>query len=167
MTQVTSVGLGELLRHFTDLLDSDADRANERMGVGPYFRARYTPILRALGPNPLSITELQQRIRMTQGAISQTVKLMEADGLLRRVDSEDRRSRKVVLTEKGESVLRRLSEEWNIRLTVIAELEDEIGVPLRSHLAQAIASLEQESYDARIEKARARLAHGSTANASR
>ena len=153
-----SIGLGELLRHLTDLLDSDAERANARMGVEPTFRARYTPIMRALADEPMSITELQRRIRITQGAISQTVKLMEADGLLCRVKSSDRRTRKVSLTGKGKEVRNRLREEWEIRLAAIAELEAEIGRPLRRSLAQAIACLELESYDRRIERARLGIA---------
>ena len=67
MTDDPSIGLGELLRHLTDLLDSDAERANARMGVGPYFRARYTPIVRAFRGEPLSITELQERVASPRG----------------------------------------------------------------------------------------------------
>lgn len=160
MPESPSIGLGELLRHLTDLLDSDAERANARMGVAPTFRARYTPIMRALADEPLSITELQQRVRITQGAVSQTVKLMESEGLLCRLESSDRRSRKVSLTEKGREVLNRLREEWEIRLAAIADLEAEIDVPLRRILAQAISRLELESYDRRIERARLRIAHG-------
>ena len=77
------VGVGELLRHLSDLFDRDAERVYAGMGIGIDYRARYTPIMRALESGPHSITELQQRVRITQGAISQTVKLMEVDGLLR------------------------------------------------------------------------------------
>ena len=157
MADISSTGLGELLRHLIDLLDSDAERANARLGAGTQFRARYTPIVRALDDEPLSITELQKRVRITQGAISQTVKLMESDGLLRRVDSADRRSRKVALTRKGTALRDRLEGEWKLRLAAIAELEVEIGVPLRRNLLRAITSLERESYDQRIETARQRL----------
>lgn len=155
VADISSTGLGELLRHLTDLLDRDAERANARMGVETTFRARYTPIVRAMTGEPLSITELQRRVRITQGAISQTVKLMEAEGLLRRVESADRRTRKVALTRKGEEVRDRLLEDWTIRIAAIGELEGEIGVPLRRHLALAIAGLERESYGRRIERARA------------
>ena len=158
MADISSTGLGELLRHLIDLLDSDAERANARLGAGPQFRARYTPIMRALDGEPLSITELQKRVRITQGAVSQTVKLMESDGLLRRVESEDRRSRKVGLTKKGKTLRDRLEGEWDLRLAAIAELETEIGVPLRRNLLRAIASLDRESYDHRIEKIRERRA---------
>ena len=164
MTGDPSIGLGELLRHLTDLLDSDAERANARMGVGPYFRARYTPIVRAFRGEPLSISELQEKVRITQGAISQTVKLMEAEGLLRRVGSPDRRERKVALTRKGQRLKERLSREWEIRLAAIADLETALGVPLRRHLAQAITSLERESYDHRIERIRKQLIMESAAS---
>ena len=156
MTKGPVVGIGELLRHLLDLFDRDAERIYARLGLGLDYRARYTPILRTMDGGPLSITELQQRIRITQGAVSQTVKLMEAEGLLWRVESEDRRARKVALTEKGAALRRRLLEEWNLHLAVIAELEAEIGLPLRDHLMQAIAGLERESFERRIEKVRQR-----------
>lgn len=160
MIEIASIALGELLRHLTDLLDRDAERIYARMGIGLDYRARYTPILRAKWGSPLSITELQQRVRITQGAVSQTVKLMETDGLLRRVESEDRRERKVALTEKGQALRQRLLKEWDIHVDAIAELEAEIGVPLRGNLLQAIAGLEQESFERRIEGVRERLAAG-------
>lgn len=161
MTDTPSIGLGELLRHLTELLDRDAERAYATLVNGVDYRARYTPIMRAFRGRPLSITELQQRIRITQGAISQTVKLMVADGLLYRIDSEDRRMRKVALTGKGEALRQSLSKEWDIHLDAIAELEAEIGVSLRRNLVQAIAGLEREGFEQRIEKARKRLAEGS------
>jgi len=151
------VGVGELLRHLSDLFDRDAEHVYAGMGIAVDYRARYTPIMRALESGPLSITGLQQRVRITQGAISQTVKLMEVDGLLRRVRSDDQRVRKVALTRKGERLRRRLSAEWDLHLAAIAELEDEIGVPLRKNLTQAITALEQESYYQRIENIRDHL----------
>ena len=153
---LSSTGIGELLRHLSDLFDRDAERVYAGMGIGPGYRARYTPIIRCFAAAPLSITELQQRVRITQGAVSQTVKLMEADGLLRRVESDDHRMRRVALTETGEALKRRLGAEWELHLVAIAELENEIGVLLREHLVQAITALERESYYRRIEQVRRR-----------
>ena len=150
MTDISSVGIGELLRHLSDLFDRDAERVYAEMETGLDYRARYTPVLRGFGDGPLSITELQQKLRVTQGAVSQTVKLMEADGLLQRVASEDHRMRRVALTEKGAALRDRLTEEWELHLRVIAGLEAEIGTPLRRHLALAIGALERESYYSRI-----------------
>lgn len=158
MTEAPVIGIGELLRHLLDLFDRDAERIYARLDLGLDYRARYTPILRALEGGAVSITALQQRIRITQGAVSQTVKLMEAEGLLRRVESEDRRARKVALTEKGAALRRRLLEEWNLHLAAIAELEAEVGLPLRDHLIRAIAGLERESFERRVETVRRRAA---------
>ena len=151
---ISSVGLGEVLRHLTDLLDRGSENAYALRGVT--HRARYTPVMRALGEGPLSITLLQQRLRVTQGAVSQTVKLMEEEGLLRRVASADRRTRKVALTKKGGAQRQRLLEEWQLRLDAIAELESEIGAPLRETLLRAIAGLEREGFEQRIARARRR-----------
>ncbi len=154
MTKPSATGIGELLRHLSDLFDRDAERIYQGMGVSAGYRARYTPIIRCFADQPLSITELQQRIRITQGAVSQTVKLMVADGLLNRVEAADHRMRKVTLTHKGEALKRRLSAEWELHLTAISALEIEIAVPLREHLLRAITALERESYLQRIERIR-------------
>lgn len=156
MTEAPEVGIGELLRHLSDLFDRDAERIYARLGTGLDYRARYSPILRAFAGGPLSITELQKKIRITQGAVSQTVKLMEADGLLRRVASDDQRQRKVALTKTGAALKRRLAAEWDLHLAAIAALEAEIGVPLRASLSEAITALERESYLLRIERIRDR-----------
>ena len=156
MTDLSPTGIGELLRHLSDLFDRDAERVYAGMGVGGNYRARYTPIIRAIEDGQLSITELQKRVRITQGAVSQTVKLMEGDGLLRRVEADDHRMRKVALTEKGRKLRRCLLSEWEIHLVAIAELEAEIGVPLRNDLTRAIDALERQSYYRRIEAVKQR-----------
>ncbi len=155
-TDIASIGLGELLRYLTDLLDRGSETAYADRGVA--HRARYTPVMRALGEEPLSITMLQQRLRVTQGAVSQTVKLMVGEGLLRRVASADRRTRIVALTKKGEAQRQRLLEEWQVRLDAIAELESEIEAPLRGTLLRTIAGLEREGFEQRIARARERRA---------
>lgn len=87
---------------------------------------------------------------MTQGAVSQTVKPMESEGLVWREPSEDGRSAKVALTEEGRARRRILVEQWTLRLDAIAELEREIDAPLRQVLARAIDALERDGFDARI-----------------
>ncbi len=157
-TDIASIGLGELLRYLTDLLDRGSESAYAACGMT--HRARYTPVMRALGEGPLTITLLQQRLRVTQGAVSQTVKLMEGEGLLRRVASADRRTRIVALTKKGEAQRQHLLEEWCLRLDAIAELEREIEAPLRDTLLRAIAGLEKEGFEDRIARVRMRLETG-------
>jgi len=156
MDDDTRIGLGELLRHLSDLLDRDAEKIYARLETGLEYRARYTPIMRALAHGPLTVTELQRKIRISQGAVSQTAKLMQADGLLRRTEVTDRRMRKLVLTQRGEALRQRLSREWTLHLDAIADLEVETGAALRTDLISTIAALERIGFAQRIEALRDR-----------
>ncbi len=151
MRQSSAPGLGELLRHLTDLLDRGSEAHYRAAGLA--MRARYTPILRVLGNGSQTIGELQERTCVTQGAVSQTIKLMEADGLVRRVQGKDARSRIVSLTKEGEKLRAGLVDHWKARLTAIDELEHEVDVPLRVMLADAIEALHAEGFEQRITRA--------------
>ena len=70
-------GLGELLRHLTELVDRGAEANYRRQGLA--YRPRYTPIMRALARGEHSVRELTERLAITQGAVSQSVKRMEAE----------------------------------------------------------------------------------------
>lgn len=148
MTKNQSPGLGELLRHLTDLLDKGSEAHYQSSGLD--YRARYTPILRRLGQSPTTISELQTQLHITQGAISQTVKLMENDGLVLRVATQDRRSQTVKLTAKGKKLQRELNDLWQLRLKVIDDLEKEAGSPLRDTLQKVITALENKPFDVRL-----------------
>jgi DNA-binding MarR family transcriptional regulator len=112
-------------------------------------------LLRALGIGPLTVNELCERANVTQGAVSQAVKLMQAEGLVRRIAGDDGRSRAVALTPKGEGLRASLVPQWRARLRAVDELEDEIGVRLREILQSAIEVLKREGFDRRISKAEA------------
>lgn len=154
MTSQPTKGIGELLRHLSDLFDQDAERIYDQMALNAPYRARYTPLLRSMGSKALSVTEIQQDVRITQGAVSQTLKLMEADGLISRVSAPDQRMRKVRLSDKGLALKKQLTAEWELHIDVIGELEQEIGLPLREQLETAIGALETESYFDRIQRRR-------------
>jgi DNA-binding MarR family transcriptional regulator len=144
-------GLGTLLRHLTDLLDRGSEAHYRTKDI--ITRARYTPILRALGDGPLTVTELQSCAGVTQGAISQVVNLMEADGLVTRKLGTDRRSRFIELTARGRRLREQLGVHWRARFAAIEALEAEIGMPLRAVLAQTIEALQREGFATRIERA--------------
>jgi DNA-binding MarR family transcriptional regulator len=147
------LGLGELLRHLTELVDGGSQRHYRAIGVS--YRPRYTPVIRALGEGPLTVGQLRARMRVTQAAVSQTVKLLEAEGLVRREPTGDGRSHAVALTERGRMLRRDLVVQWALRLRVIEELEVEIGAPLRRLLVDAIDALEADGLDARLARAQA------------
>jgi len=141
-------GLGTLLRHLTDLVDGGSEEHYRTLGIP--FRPRYTPLLRALGEEILTVSELCERTCVTQGAVSQTLTLMERDGLIRRLPGRDRRQRTVELTDRGRELYPRLVEQWGLRLAAIEHLEAEIRLPLRTALADAIEALGRRSFCERI-----------------
>lgn len=146
-------GLGELLRHLIDLVDTGSEQRYKAHNLT--FRPRYTPILRALAHSTTTtITELTALLQITQGAVSQTVKLMVDDGLLtRQTRSKDGREKTLTLTAKGKRLVAQLQPHWQARFIAIAQLEQEAGIELQKNLQNIIALLEQKGFAARIEKA--------------
>ena len=82
-------GLGELLRYVNELVEHGAEEHYRAMRLD--YRARYTPVLRALHAGACTVTDITARTHLTQGAISQTVALLEGDGLVARHAVDDGR----------------------------------------------------------------------------
>lgn len=146
-----SPGLGELLRHVGELVDAGAARRYRDLGLA--WRPRYTPVMRAIFAGQTTVSGIVGQSRLTQGAVSQTVALMVADGILVREDLTDGRKCGLRLTAKGESLRDVLRAHWQATFTAIAALEAEIGHPLRQALADAGAALERLDFAARLEQA--------------
>lgn len=147
-------GLGELLRHLSDLLDQGSEQRYAEMGLN--YRARYTPVLRALKDGAgggLTVSDIRDRSRLTQGAVSQTLALMEEDGLIARHALPDRRKSQVRLTAKGEGVLAVVAGHWETIFAAIDELEAEVGHPVRQVLSDTIAALERQGFAERLRAA--------------
>ncbi|WP_431357088.1 MarR family winged helix-turn-helix transcriptional regulator [Maritalea porphyrae] len=106
--------------------------------------------MRVLNEEPMSVSDLCAQLHITQGAVSQAVKLMEQDGLVARVPTTDSRSRSVVLTNKGKNLRSKLIEQWRRRTDAIWELEQEIQAPLRTILEDAIEALEDRGFADRL-----------------
>lgn len=146
-------GLGELLRYVNELVEQGAEEHYRTMRLS--YRARYTPVLRALHAGAQTVTEMTARTRLTQGAISQTVALLEADGLVSRHALDDARKSAIRLTAAGRALVRKLERHWAATFDAIDRLEREIGYPLRRALEAAAGALEREGFSARIIEAKA------------
>lgn len=147
----TETGLGEWLRHLGDLLDLGSAQRYAEMGLE--YRPRYTPVLRALDAGARTVSDIRDRSRLTQGAVSQTLALMEADGLVTRHALPDRRSSRVLLTANGEDLVAILTGHWQTIFTAVDALEAEIGHPLRRVLADTVAALERRGFAERLRDA--------------
>lgn len=141
-------GLGELLRHLVEQLDRGSEEHYLRGSL--HFRARYTPVMRALAAGSCTVSGITERVHITQGAVSQTIKLMQKDALLRRESAPDARQSIVVLTTKGQKLLAALQIQWATRIRAIESLENEIECPLREHLMQAVEALQAKGFSERL-----------------
>ncbi|QXH49475.1 MarR family winged helix-turn-helix transcriptional regulator [Pseudomonas fakonensis] len=141
-------GLGELLRYVSELVEHGAEEHYRQMQLN--YRARYTPVLRALHSGAQTISEVTACTHLTQGAISQTVGHMQADGVVTRQRGEDGRQSLIRLTPHGEGLLCKLQAHWQATFAAIEQLEQEIGHPLRQVLEHAASALEQQGFSQRL-----------------
>lgn len=151
-------GLGELLRCVGELVEQGAEEHYRTMSLN--YRARYTPALRALQAGAQTVTDITARTHLTQGAISQTVALLEGDGLITRHSVNDGRKSGIQLTAAGQDLVGKLDAHWVATFAAIATLEVEIGHPLRLALEGAAQALERQGFSARITAAKIELAKG-------
>lgn len=148
-------GLGELLRYVNDLVELGAEEHYRTMRLN--YRARYTPVLRALHAGAQTVTDITERTRLTQGAISQTVALLEGDGLIARHALDDGRKSAILLTAAGRTLVGKLERHWVATFAAIDKLEEDIGYPLRRVLEAAAEALEREGFSARVRAAKNEL----------
>ncbi|NNB89332.1 MarR family transcriptional regulator [Corallococcus sp. AB032C] len=141
-------GLGELLRYVTELLDGGSEERYADLGVS--YRARYTPVLRAIAAGAVTVTEITELTRLTQGAVSQTAGLMISDGIISRSPMSDGRKSELRLTDSGEALLAKVSAQWELIFSALDELEKEIGHPLRRVLMDAADALERRGFADRL-----------------
>jgi DNA-binding MarR family transcriptional regulator len=152
MTDKATPGLGELLRYVGELVESGAEEEYRAMKLA--YRPRYTPVLRALSAGAETVTDITGSSRLTQGAISQTVSLMQKDGLVERHALDDGRKSAIRLTRQGQELLEVLEPHWEVTFAAIRALEREIGRPLLDTLADAAAALERSGFAERLREAR-------------
>lgn len=148
MTEGGKPGLGELLRYVGELVEQGAEEAYRDLNLT--YRARYTPVLRALVAGAETVTDITALTRVTQGAVSQTVGLLVADGLVERHGLQDGRKSGLRLTPAGRALLRQLIPHWRTTFAAIEALEQEIGHPLLRVLEDAALALERQSFAARL-----------------
>ena len=147
----SSPGLGELLRYVGELVDRGTEEVYDSLGLS--YRARYTPVLRAMADGAATVTDITTRLHLTQGAISQTVGLMVTDGLIQRTKLPDGRQSGLSLTDKGSDLVDQLTPHWEVTFDAIAGLEQEIHHPLRRALSDTAAALESKNFADRIRQA--------------
>ncbi|HEX8955238.1 MAG TPA: MarR family transcriptional regulator [Burkholderiaceae bacterium] len=151
-------GLGTQLRHLIELLDSAVEAAYATADL-PDYRPRFTPVMRVLSARQqVTIGEIAELAGITQPAATQTVNLMQKQGLLQiEPGARDARQRVVSLSAKGKTLLPRLEQCWRATKLAADSLDSELDMPLSHCLEQALRALEANPFGKRIESARAEL----------
>lgn len=73
---------------------------------------RVLAALRRRDPLPMSASELARAAVLTSSAVTAVLDRLEEQGLVRReIDSEDRRARRITITEKGRNVIDRAIDQ--------------------------------------------------------
>lgn len=145
--------LGALLRHLIEMLDGAVEEAYREAGLD--YRARYTPIVRALQAlGPASIRAISEQAGVTHSAVSQTVAQMALRGLVEARPVEDGRERIVGLTPAAEAMIPELERHWAVVEAAARSLDADIGASLPDTLRRAIAALAQRPFGRRIAQAR-------------
>lgn len=106
--------------------------------------------MRVLANGSCSVNDITAKLAITQGAVSQTLKLMENDRLIKRKSGADSRQYLISLTSKGRALLSKLEIHWQMMFRAIELLETEIEAPLRIILARTIHALEKKEFSERI-----------------
>jgi len=148
-------GLGEMLRHLSELIDNGSEKTYPALPVN--YRSRYTPVMRAIAAGATTVSDIKSITFLTQGAVSQTVALMEQDGIIERKPLTDGRKNALQLTAHGHTVLSRLECHWQAIFLAVSKLEAETGTPLMEALKKTISALSDRSAEARISEATAEL----------
>lgn len=148
-------GLGEMLRHLSELVDSGSEKTYPDLPVR--YRSRYTPVLRAIAAGATTVSDIKCVTFLTQGAVSQTVALMEQDGIIVRKPLADGRKNALLLTPDGRTVLNKLELHWQAIFLSVSKLEEETGAPLVDVLEKTINALNSRNAEERINEAKAEL----------
>ena len=100
--------------------------------------------LRARDPQPMSASDLARAILLTSGGMTPVLDQLEERGLInRQVDSEDRRARRITITEKGKSLIGRALEQRLARYRALnAVLTGEERATLNNALRKLLIVME-------------------------
>ena len=139
------------LRVLMAALDDEISRLYDERGL-PGVRPRFAmPLIRLARRGPMTIRQLADSFELTHSAMSQTVKAMHREGLVRTVAGEaDGRTRVVELTERARAVVPFLEAEWRATEQAVIELEAEIPYPLSQVVRDLEAALARRSFHDRI-----------------
>jgi MarR family transcriptional regulator, organic hydroperoxide resistance regulator len=124
---VGSAAIGARLRRLSQRMDAEADQLYVELGVN--FRQRWYGPLGLLTENEsLSASEIASALSISQSAVSQTRNSLVVAGYIKEeVDPGDGRRRRLLLTDAGFALVRRLQPFWAELNAIAEDLDREAG----------------------------------------
>ena len=87
----------------------------------------------------MKVSEISKRLRVTSPTVTQLLKGLEANGLVERhVDPTDRRAVGIILTEKGEMLIKQAGEDF---AATFKELVEYLGEERSNQLAELLSDV--------------------------
>lgn len=128
--------LGSLLNAAGQRLSAELDAALQKAGFVD-LRASHAPVFMAIDPDGCRVTVLAERTAMTKQAVGELIRYLAGRGYLQiGPDPDDRRAKRVALTDRGWQALE-LGEQ------VIADYEDWLDAAVGSDQVAALRTILQ------------------------
>lgn len=136
------LALGSRLRALSERLYALADEVYAKHGIA--IQGRWFPALRLLHDRgPSTVGEIAEAIGQTHSAVSQMAdKLVREGWLVSTPDANDRRVRRVSLSDKAHAALRDAKPAWRAIQEVLAERSAAAGIDVLASLDQLAAILD-------------------------
>ena len=142
-------GLGTRLRHLSASLDADVQHFYQERDLP--FRPRFFPIAQCLlRDGESSVSALAERTGVSQPAVTQTLGEMASLGLIVLSAGDDRRVRRVALTDKCRAIAKTLTPLWDAVEAAAADLDAELPHPLSGTIDAALEALQRKPFRERI-----------------
>ncbi len=152
IAELGELALASRLRRLADTLQKDVTDVYAELGLD--FQARWFAVLAALrGSRAMPVTTLADRLAVSHQAVSKTVTLLVARGLLTESpDPGDARRKRVALSASGRQLCRRLDRVWEEIRQANGDLLTEAGVDLLDDLTRLEAALAVDSMADRVRR---------------
>jgi ribosomal protein S18 acetylase RimI-like enzyme/predicted transcriptional regulator len=101
--------------------------------------------------SPLSISEISSALKISHPAVIQTTQMLIKKGIVKSFqDNQDRRIRRLAITEKGKELANHLMPVWNDFETATSELFEKAGVDMLDIISRIEALLDDKDISGRI-----------------
>ncbi len=150
------LGIGTRIRRLYEMMSADADRIYEEAGLN--FRVSYFYVIYALSlKDAMPIAEIAKLAGFSHSAVSQTVKKLSTEGLLKIEASSDGRQKLITLSETGKSLQNDLKPYWEALEASMKDAINEAGINILDAINQTEKAYKRISlYD----RAKAKLSAG-------